>query len=50
MEKKRDMAFKSQDYEMLKSLVQDLKIVFEVRMAGVKGVDRQRHSEVEKGA
>ena len=30
MEKKRDQAFKSQDYEMLKSLVTDLKIVFEI--------------------
>ena len=30
MERKRDHAFKVQDYEMLKALVKDLKIVFEV--------------------
>lgn len=30
MERKRDQAFKNQDYEMLKALVKDLKIVFEV--------------------
>lgn len=30
MERKRDQAFKVQDYELLKALVQDLKIVFEV--------------------
>lgn len=30
MEKQRDQAFKNQDYELLKALVKDLKIVFEV--------------------
>ena len=33
MEKKRDQAFKTQDYELLKSLVKDLKIVFEVSLS-----------------
>jgi hypothetical protein len=32
MEKKRDQAFKSQDFELLKALVKDLKIVFEVNI------------------
>lgn len=30
MERKRDQAYKTQDYEMLKTIVKDLKIVFEV--------------------
>ena len=30
MERKRDEAFKVQDYELLKALVRDLKIVFNV--------------------
>jgi hypothetical protein len=32
MERLRDKAFKNQDYELLKNLVRDLKIVFEVSL------------------
>lgn len=33
LERKRDQAFKVQDYELLQALSQDLKIVFEVRIS-----------------